>query len=222
MQARQVIAAGAGLGAALFVLWLVAPSSPRATGEPPPGGRTEAKRAPDRGQTHQQPDAPGGPAAAPDEGGDTRRAQGPAPTAQRARGNMPPPGGRGLPTSSYRAAAAAPQEGQPPGQEEGGKDEAGDFDDRGAEDEANWLEDHMTDFLAAVVPETSGEGLARSCTSDGRSCTFEGPITDDSFMKRWFAAHADGDIDLQGITFSELAFEDNDEGRTFTFTATAP
>jgi hypothetical protein len=139
---------------------------------------------------------------------------------------VPGPGGRRLPAASYTASAPSPrgsggaEDGGGGGGGGGGGDDA--FDDPGAEAEADWLEDTMSEFMAAVVPETGAEGLSRSCSPDGRSCAFEGPITDDSFVKRWIAAQADGDIDLQGVTLSELEFVQTDEGRRFHFTATAP
>ena len=103
-----------------------------------------------------------------------------------------------------------------------GGSSGGDFDSPEAEAEADWLEERMTAFVQEVVPEMADAGLSRSCSGDGRSCTFEGPTTEDSFMRRWIQAHAAGDVDLQGITFSELHFERRDDGRYFSFTATAP
>ena len=231
MHRGQVIAAGVGLLAAIVTLWWLMPSVPEVA-PPAPDSEPEATeaRAPstapapaDRSAPQQAAEPP---APADRSPGEPKAAPAPLPS----RGNMPGPGGRHLPKRSYMPDADAVGPGALPpapagdGGEEG--DDAGgaggDFDDPGAEVEADWLEDTMEGFLDAVVPEKAGAGLSRSCSSDGRSCTFEGDITDDSFMKRGFAAQADGAVDLQGVTLSELDFVETDDGRRFSFTATAP
>lgn len=238
MQRGPIIAALAGGAAALALFAWLAPASPDPT-IPAEGARPIAARAADPTPATAPgraapPTAPEAPAPGPDARsvpGDAL--PGAAPEATEGswqRGNVPPSSRRALPATSYvpagrreaplAAAQAAGRDDAAGGA--GGGGAAGDFDDEGAAVEADWLESTMADFLDTVVPETAGEGLSRSCAADGRSCTFEGPVTDDSFVWRWLEAQAQGQVDLQGVQLSELQFNETEQGRTFTFTATAP
>ncbi len=154
------------------------------------------------------------------------------------------PGGGPAPTNRARRLSAdgrplpdpplgiTPQRGPPPSQDGpagagAGGDEAAPLDgfrDQASEDRADWLEDRMNAFVDTLIPEAGAPTLSRSCADNGRTCTFEGPATDD-FAARWVRALSYGDMNedtLQGTHLRDFSFYESDDGLQFSITARYP
>ena len=130
-------------------------------------------------------------------------------------GTSPLPGGAGSAGGGGGASGGA-------GGEEAGPPDG--FKDQAAADRADWLEGRMSEFIDTLIPESAGSGLSRSCAANGRTCTFEGPATDD-FAQRWVQALSYGDMDaesLQGMTMKDFSFYDTEDGLRFSITAKHP
>lgn len=98
------------------------------------------------------------------------------------------------------------------------------FRDDASAQRADWMEERMTAFIDTLIPEAQGTGLSRSCAANGRTCTFEGPATDD-FATRWVQALSYGDMeegDLEGMTLRDFSFYETDDGLRFSITAKHP
>jgi len=98
------------------------------------------------------------------------------------------------------------------------------FRDDASAQRADWMEERMTAFIDTLVPEAQGTGLSRSCAANGRTCTFEGPATDD-FATRWVQALSYGDMDegtLEGMTLRDFSFYETEDGLRFSILAKHP
>jgi len=124
-----------------------------------------------------------------------------------------PPPGQGDAASAGGPGAGGEEAGPPDG-----------FRDQASADRADWLEDRMNAFVDTLIPEAGAPTLSRSCADHGRTCTFEGPATDD-FAARWVRALSYGDMNedtLQGTNLRDFSFYESDDGLRFSITARHP
>ena len=94
-----------------------------------------------------------------------------------------------------------------------------------AEERAALLEERVVELLVTVAPELDGVPITRSCTENGRTCTFEGQWPGDDFAGRWVDALASGvleDDTLGGATFSTFERVEGGDGERFQIEARQP
>lgn len=84
------------------------------------------------------------------------------------------------------------------------------------------IEQSVLNVLIGVAPELDEQDIQRSCSADGRRCTFEGPWPGNDFFGRWVQAIDDGMLtreDTAGVTFRRFEPVDTQEGRIFRIVA---
>lgn len=237
MRRASIIASAgfAGLCAVAFIAMLPSPSTTEPDGAAAPREATKADASNPSGQGRGPNDPTSSEAAGRRSGGAPRPDGSDAPGGAAARGAAGGDATEGTQGSAQegtatRSSRGAPGVGEPGANAGSGEDGASSdvpagFRDQASSDRADWLEDRMRDFLGTVEPSLRDNGLSRSCSQSGRTCTFEGPLTDD-FVKQWFDAVAYGDLKneevFQGAHFSELSFDQGDDGKVFTITVKHP
>lgn len=90
---------------------------------------------------------------------------------------------------------------------------------------ASFVEGRVLELFAAVSPHIDPKSIHKTCVSDGRVCTFEGPWPGDDFFLDWLRAISEGRTGqeaLDGVMFSEFKPVDTDGERRFVLTAHAP
>ena len=94
-----------------------------------------------------------------------------------------------------------------------------------AQERAALLEDRVVNLLTTVAPELDGMAVSRTCSANGRTCTFEGPWPGDDFAVRWVETLASGELhsdDMDGVTFQTFERQGGAEGDRFVITAEQP
>ncbi len=219
-------AAAVGVVLALALAWLTAPDevslTAGASARSSPASGERAPRPPssvaERGQ-----DTPGVPPSPTPH----RSAETPPAEQAAARQARAPRTGRLDPGA--RVALPADDRGAPAGAHDavggGAGSTAAGFRGPRAEERAAVLEERVVDLLVTVAPELDGVPIARSCTENGRSCTFEGPWPGDDFASRWVDALASGALEddaLGGATFSAFERIEGADGERFQIEARQP